>query len=127
MSQDSNVIPWGAQDRFQAHFIVKVSDLGEGSEFLAKTELETKGHFALKQVSDVNWTGGKLAEYLTSDNELKNMILNLPYEDAHIWVEPTKNGVRIHGKWKSSYEFSMSKELFAVYDKIAHHIKNNLY
>ncbi len=124
MSLDPNPTPWGAQDRFQAHFIVKTTSRHDDVDFLAKTELTTKGHFALKQVSDVRWTGGKLAEQLTSDAELKNMITNLSYEDAHIWVEPTKYGIRIHGKWKDSYNFGISKELFAVYDKIAYHIKN---
>ncbi len=117
--------PWGAQDRFQAHFIVKTNQI-VSTEFLAKTKLETKGHFATKKVIGVKWVGGTIAEMLNSDAELTSMITKLPYYDAKIWIEPTRNGIRIHGSWKSSYEFNIDKELFAVYDKIASHVKNAL-
>ena len=126
MLQDLDSVPWGAQDRFQAHYIVKSGSLIALDELLARTELKTQGHFATKKVSAVEWVGGDLARILNSDEELRNMILKLSYKDAHIWVEPTKNGIRIHGKWKSSYELQISKELFQVYDKIASHIKRNL-
>lgn len=126
MSQKLTPTPWGAQDRYQAHFIVKAVNKNENADLLAKTILKTSGHFAQKTVTDVKWVGGSLADQLNSDIELKNMILKLPYSEAHVWIEPTKNGIRIHGKWKSSYEFGISKELFAVYDKIAFHIKNKL-
>jgi len=126
MSQDLDPVPWGAQDRFQAHYIVKPVGQMALDELLARTNLKTSGHFATKKVASVEWVGGDLARVLNSDEELRNMILKLSYKDAHIWVEPTKNGVRIHGKWKSSYELQISKELFQVYDKIASHIKRNL-
>lgn len=125
MSQDMP-IPWGAQDRFQAHYIVKSPNKVSMDELLAKTILQTKGYFASKKVTGVEWMGANLARVLNSDEELRNMILKLSYKDAHIWVEPTKKGVRIHGKWKSSYELQISKELFQVYDRIASHIKGNL-
>ncbi|NHI02426.1 hypothetical protein DYY67_0465 [Candidatus Nitrosotalea sp. TS] len=42
MSQDLNPAPWGAQDRFQAHFIVKTeSQLTDSDNLLAKTTLNT--------------------------------------------------------------------------------------
>jgi hypothetical protein len=126
MSQDLDPVPWGAQDRFQAHYIVKPNGQVALDELLARTNLQTKGHFATKKVAGVEWVGGELARVLNSDEELRNMILKLSYKDAHIWVEPTKNGIRIHGKWKSSYELQISKELFQVYDKIASHIKESL-
>ena len=122
MSQDLKPHPWGAQDRFQAHFIVKTSQIAN-SEFLAKTKLETEGHFATKKVVGVKWIGGTIAETLNSDADLSSMIVKLPYNDAKIWIEPTRNGIRIHGSWKSSYEFRIGKELFAVYDKIASRVK----
>ncbi len=126
MSQDLNPLPWGAQDRFQAHFIVKCENLPYIDDFIAKTRLESKGHFARKTVADVEWVGGELAGLLNSDAELKSMILKLPYKDALIWVEPTKKGIRIHGRWKSSYEMVITKDLFEVYDRIASHIKKRL-
>ena len=123
MKQDLNSIPWGAQDRFQAHFIVKTSLIDSDEDFLVRSKLTTTGHFATKKVSDVEWIGGNLADALNSDNDLKNMMTRLPYVDAQIKVEPTKGGIRIYGKWKDSYNFTITKELFAVYEKIASHIK----
>jgi len=126
MSEDLNSQPWGAQDRFQAHFIVKTGGQIFDAEFLAKTKLKTKGHFATKKVAGVVWVGGNIAETLNSDSDLTNMMVKLPYKDAQIWIEPTRNGIRIHGSWKSSYELGISKELFAVYDKVASHVKRAL-
>ena len=125
MTQDLNPISWGAQDRYQAHFIVKTHNDISDEEFLARPKLETKGHFTSKKVTGVQWIGGILADALNSDAELKTMMTRLSYEDAHITVEPTKDGIRIYGKWKDSYNFTITKELFAVYDRIASHIKLN--
>jgi hypothetical protein len=125
MIQDLNPISWGAQDRYQAHFIVKTHKDMSDEDFLARPKLETKGHFASKKVTGVQWIGGSLADALNSDAELKTMMTRLSYEDAHITIEPTKEGIRIYGKWKDSYNFTLTKELFAVYDRIASHIKLN--
>ena len=70
--------------------------------------------------------GGELAGSLNSDADLKRMMLKLPFVETFIWVEPTKNGMRIHGKWKSGQDLGITKELFDVYDRIASHIKKNL-
>lgn len=122
--QDPNPLPWGAQDRFQAHFIVR-RDLSESDKgFFAETKLSTKGHFGSKKVIGVQWNGGRIADVLNNDTELTNMILKQSVKDASIRIDPTKNGVRIYGKWKDSSEFGISKDLFAIYDKIALHIKN---
>lgn len=126
MTQELNPISWGAQDRYQAHFIVKTNDGVSAEDFLTRPKLETKGHFASKKVTGVQWIGGSLADALNSDAELKNMMTRLSYEDAHITIEPTKGGIRIHGKWKDSYNFTITKELFVVYDRIASHIKREL-
>jgi len=119
-------LPWGAQDRFQAHFIVKANVNQSDDSFLVESKLKTQGHFGSKKVVGVEWVGGKIANTLNADNELTNMITKLSYHDAFIWVDPTKSGIRIHGKWKNSYDLGISKEQFAVYDRIALHIKNNL-
>ncbi|HEX5457223.1 MAG TPA: hypothetical protein VFX64_02425 [Candidatus Nitrosotalea sp.] len=123
MTQDLNPIPWGAQDRYQAHFIVKIHTGCEDPEFLAKPTLQTGGHFAAKRVTGVHWVGGKIADTLNADETLKTMMTKLSPEDAQIQIEPTNSGIRIFGKWKDSYEFTMTKELFAVYDRIALGIK----
>lgn len=124
MEQDLNPISWGAQDRYQAHFIVKILTGCDSEDYLARPTLQTTGHFATKKVTGINWVGGNLADTLNKDDTLKTMITRLPYDDAQIFVEPTKGGVRIFGRWKDSYNFTMTKELFAVYDRIALVIKN---
>ncbi|MGQ0375965.1 MAG: hypothetical protein ACT4OW_00460 [Nitrososphaerota archaeon] len=120
--QDPNPLPWGAQERFQGHFIVK-KDAANSSEYVAQTVLATKGHFGSKIVTDVKWDGGKLAKILNDDSSLKEMITKQSPKNATIFVEPTENAVRIYGKWKTSYEFEITKELFEIYNKIAGHIK----
>jgi len=126
MTQDLNPVSWGAQDRYQAHFIVKTHHTVLEESFLAKPKIQTKGHFASKRVTGIQWIGGTLADVLNSDNELKTMVTKLSFDEAHITVEPTKGGIRIHGIWRDSYNFTLTKELFAVYDRIASHIKREL-
>jgi len=125
--QDPNPLPWGAQDRFQAHFVVQ-QDIGNDVESwrlrrVARTRLKTTGHFGSKKIIGVTWEGGKLAEDLNTDSSLNEMIANQSVNDATIFVDPTDNGIRIYGKWKSSYDFRITKELFEIYNKIAGYIK----
>ena len=121
--QDPNPLPWGAQDRFQAHFIVK-REFGEKAlDFTARTRLKTTGHFGSKKIIGVTWEGGKLADELNSDSSLNGMIVKQSVNDATIFVDPTDNGIRIYGKWKNSYDFSITKELFDIYNNIAGYIK----
>ena len=125
--QDPNPLPWGAQDRFQAHFVVQ-QEIGNDTESwrlrrVARTRLETTGHFGSKKILGVTWEGGKLAEDLNADSSLNEMIANQSVNDAIIFVDPTDNGIRIYGKWKNSYEFSITKELFDIYNNIAGYIK----
>jgi len=85
--------------------------------------LKTTGHFGSKKLIGVTWEGGKLAEDLNTDSSLNEMITKQSINDATIFVDPTDNGIRIYGKWKSSYDFGISKELFEIYNKIAGYIK----
>jgi hypothetical protein len=125
--QDPNPLPWGAQDRFQAHFVVQ-QDIGNDIESwrlrrVARTRLKTTGHFGSKKILGVTWEGGKLAEDLNADSSLNEIIANQSVNDATIFVDPTDNGIRIYGKWKNSFDFGITKELFEIYNKIAGHIK----
>ncbi len=125
--QDPNPLPWGAQDRFQAHFVVQ-QEIGNDIESwrlrrVARTRLKTTGHFASKKILGVTWEGGKLADDLNTDSTLCEMIVNQSVNDATIFVDPTDNGIRIYGKWKNSFDFGITKELFEIYNKIAGHIK----
>ena len=125
--QDPNPLPWGAQDRFQAHFVVQ-QEIGNDTESwrlrrVARTRLKTTGHFGSKKIIGVTWEGGKLAEDLNADSSLNEMIASQSVNDAIIFVDPTDNGIRIYGKWKNSYDFSITKELFDIYNNIAGYIK----
>ncbi len=122
--QDPNPNPWGTQDRFQAHFIVRKEVGKTVGNYTARTKLTTKGHFASKKILKVEWNGpGTLANKLNEDNELNEMILKQTLRDATIYVEPTEGAVRIRNKWKNHLDFGISEELFQIYDRIAGHIK----
>ncbi len=120
--QEPNPLPWGTQDRYQAHFIVR-KNVQNTIDYTARTILSTKGHFGSKKVVGVKWSGGKLAELLNSDASLSKIITKQSVKDATIFVDPADNGIRIYGKWKNSFEFGITKEMFEIYDKIAGHIK----
>ena len=125
MMQDPNPIPWGALDRFQAHFIVR-KETGSGfNNYVAKTKLTTKGYFAAKTIVKVQWIGsGSLASKLNEDNELNELIAKQSIGSATIYVEPTDVAIRIRSKWDNHIAFGITKELFEIYDRIAGHIKS---
>ena len=123
--QDPNPLPWGAQDRYQAHFIVRKNVGSSAINYTAKTILKTQGHFGSKVVTKVEWNGyGDLATKLNSDTELNDMITKQSIKDATIYVEPTDTAVRIRGKWDNHIAFGITKELFEIYDRIAGHTKS---
>ena len=122
--QDTNPMPWGALDRYQAHFIVRKQTGKNSTEYVARTRLITKGHFSSKTILKVEWTGsGILASRLNEDTELNEMIAKQSIDDATIFVEPTEGAIRIRPKWKNHLAFGITKELFEIYDRIAGHIK----
>ena len=123
--QDPNPLPWGALDRYQAHFIVRKNAGSSAINYTAKTILSTKGHFGSKILTKVEWNGyGDLATKLNSDTELNEMIAKQSLKDATIYVEPTDTAVRIRSKWDNHIAFGITKELFEIYDRIAGHIKS---
>ena len=123
--QDPNPLPWGALDRFQAHFIVRKNVDSGHENYLARTILTTNGHFAEKTVSKVEWVGsGSLASKLNADDELNKLIAKQSVKNATIYVEPTNNAVRIRGEWDNHMAFGISKDLFEIYDTIAGHVKS---
>ena len=122
--QEPNPLPWGALDRYQAHFIVRKDTSGNDMSFTARTVLSTKGHFGEKQVAGVSWNGGQIANVLNEDSALNELISKQSVNDATIYIEPTETGVRIRNKWKNHLDFGITKEMFEIYDKIAGHIKS---
>ena len=122
--QDTNPMPWGALDRYQAHFIVRKDTSSDDGNYVAKSILSTKGHFASKTVTSVSWNGpGLIAVKLNEDNELNEMLSKQSVKNASIYIEPTNGAVRIRGKWDNHLAFGITKELFEIYDRIAGHIK----
>jgi hypothetical protein len=123
--QDPNPLPWGALDRYQAHFIVRKNSGSSFADNTAKTVITTKGHFGSKVVTKVQWNGsGELSLKLNADNELNEMIAKQTVKDSTIYVEPTDTAVRIRSKWDNHISFGITKELFEIYDRIAGHIKS---
>lgn len=122
--QDPNPMPWGALDRFQAHFIVRKNIGTSDANFMAKTILTTKGHFGSKTILKVEWDGsGSLASKLNQDHILNEMISKQSVKKATIYVEPTDGAMRIRSNWDNHLSFGITKELFEIYDRIAGHIK----
>ena len=121
--QDTNPMPWGALDRYQAHFIVRKQFGQNDQDYVAKTKLITKGHFSSKTILKVEWNGGSLARRLNEDSELNEMIAKQSIDDATIFIEPTDGAIRIRPKWKNHLSFGITKDLFEIYDRIAGHIK----
>ncbi len=121
--QDPNPLPWGAQDRFQAHFIVR-KQAENSLDLTARTVLNTSGPFGSKKATKVQWEGGKIVDTLNSDSVLNDLIAQQSVDDATITIDPTSKGVRIYGKWKNSFEFNVSKVQFEIFDKIAGHVKS---
>ena len=123
--QDPNPLPWGALDRYQAHFIVRKNAGSSAINYTAKTILKTEGHFGNKVITKVEWNGyGDLATKLNLDTELNEMIAKQSLKDATIYVEPTDTAIRIRSKWDNHIAFGITKELFEIYDRIAGHIKS---
>ncbi len=120
--QDYSISHWGAQDKFQAHFIVKIN-ADYPAKYVAKTILKTEGHFGAKQVSSVSWDGDALAKSLNSDDSLNEMIAKQSVRDATIFVEPSEGGVRIYSKWRTENDFQITKEMYAIYNTIAAHVR----
>ena len=122
--QDTNPMPWGALDRYQAHFIVRKQSGQNDQDYVAKTKLITKGHFTSKTILKVEWNGGgSIARRLNEDTVLNEMIAKQSIDDATIFVEPTDGAIRIRPKWKNHLSFGITKDLFEIYDRIAGHIK----
>ncbi len=120
--QDSTISHWGTQDRLQAHFIVKF-DAVHPAEYVARTILNTEGHFGVKKVKSVMWNGSLLAEELNKDTELNELIAKQSVNDATIFVDPAIKEIRIYGKWNNSHDFKITKDLYTIYNKIAEHIR----
>ena len=122
--QDPTPMIWGAMDRFQAHFIIKVKNKSD-ADLAVKSIPKTSGHFGAKKLTGISWNGaGSLAVSLNADADLNSLILKCTLHDAQIYIEPGTDCVRIRGKWSNRLEFGITKEMFEIYDRIAGHVKS---
>jgi hypothetical protein len=121
--QDPNPILYGALQYYQIHYIVEDIHVANPEALLAKCEPISKGHFKNKKVVDVKWWGGRLAEALQADIELKEMLKAILPQEGEIIVDPVDDHVRIYSKWKHEDDLKFDPTVFKVMDKIAYHIQ----
>lgn len=121
--QDPNPILYGALQYYQIHYIVEDIHVANPEALLAKCEPISKGHFKNKKVVDVKWWGGRLAEALQADIELKEMLKEILPQEGEIIVDPVDDHVRIYSKWKHEDDLKFDPTVFKAMDKIAYHIQ----
>ena len=120
---DANMIPFGALEYYQFHYIVKCKTNLDPAMFLAKCTPITTGHFRNKRVIDVNWSGGRLAEVLEADRDLTEKLKLVLLEEGEIKIDPTGDHIRIYSKWKQDQDLKFDAQIFEVINTIAYHIK----
>jgi hypothetical protein len=124
--QDPTPLPYGLLQYYQVHYILKVES-EENSNFLARCESVTKGHFGSKRVVDVRWTGAeKFAEVLQQDAKLTEMLKEVMLREEEIRVDPLDDHIRIYGKWIHEDTFAFNQVMLEIADRIAGHIKSRL-
>jgi hypothetical protein len=121
--QDPSPIPYGALQYYQIHYIIEDTLIANPEALLAKCEPISKGHFRNKKVVDVKWWGGRLAEVLQADMELKEMLKAILPQEGEIRIDPVDDHVRIYSRWKHEDDLEFDPKVFEVVDKIAYHIQ----
>lgn len=83
-------IPIGTKDKipFEYHHIFRAEIAKEGA-IKAKLKKKTKGIVG-KEVIDISWEGGQLAEMLNLNNEIKSAILRFIQNEDSMKIEPDK-------------------------------------
>jgi hypothetical protein len=95
----------------------------DSATFLAKCTPITKGHFKNKRVVGVRWTGGRIAELLSSDKDLNEHLKLILLAEGEIRIDPVDDLVRIYGKWKHEDDLIVDRKVLEVIDRIAYHVK----
>jgi hypothetical protein len=121
--QDANLPPYGALQYYQIHYIITDTVFPNPESILAKCKPVNKGHFGNKRVVDVKWWGGRLAEILQADAELKEMLKDILQKEGEIRIDPLEDHVRIYGKWKHEDDLEFNPKMFDAVDRIALHIQ----
>ena len=121
--QDVDSPPYGALQYYQIHYIITDTVFPNPESLLAKCKPVNKGHFGNKRVVDVKWWGGRLAEILQADTELKEMLKDVLHQEGEIRIDPLDDHVRIYGKWKHEDDLEFNPKMFDAVDRIASHIQ----
>jgi len=98
-------------------YVVRAPVEGLEKRLDAKSKSIRKGFFS-KDVTDLQWEGGDLAQQLNADADLKAMILSTGLVGLEVRPDKTNRCVRILG-----YPGLPSREHFDLYDRIAHYIR----
>ena len=120
---DPNPLPYGALPYFQIHYLVEPVNVSTPSSYMAKCRAKTKGHFEEKRITEIEWVGGRLAERLSSDKGLTEMLKPLMLKEGEISIDPQKDRVRVYTKWKREDKLQFDPEFFQVVERIARAIK----
>jgi len=121
--QDPNPLPYGALQYFQIHYLIEPVKISNPSSYMAKCRSKTKGHFGNKRVIDIEWIGGRLAERLSSDKELTEMLKPFMIKEGEISIDPQIDRIRVYSKWKREDKLEFDPEFFQVIERIAKAIK----
>jgi hypothetical protein len=117
--------PYGALPYYQTHFVVAGNGRVFEDRLIARTRKKTKGVIR-KEIVDLRWEGGQIADRLNSDSNLKSLLRTVLLEEGDICIDPTENGIRIYGSWKPEFKTEMSRQALETYDMIAGHVKSYL-
>ena len=90
---------------------------------MAKARAKTEGHFEDKNVIDIEWIGGRLAQSLAADKELTEMLKPFMVREGEISIDPQKDRVRLYTKWKREDRLQFDPQFFQVVERIANAIK----
>ena len=61
-----------------------------------------QGSFCQQKITDVKWEGGgRLANILEADVELKEILRQILYEEGELKIDPLEDHIRIYGKWRN--------------------------
>ena len=121
--QDPNPLPYGALPYFQIHYLIEPLKISNASSYMAKCRAKTEGHFGDKKVTEIEWIGGRLAEKLTSDKELTDMLKPFMLKEGEISIDPQKDRIRVYTKWKREDKLEFDPQFFQVVERIAGAIK----
>ena len=122
-SRNAEVTTYGALQYYQTQYVVECKTVLDSATFLAKCTPVTKGHFKNKRVVGVRWTGGRIAELLSSDKDLNEHLKLILLAEGEIRIDPVDDLVRIYGKWKHEDDLIVDRKVLEVIDRIAYHVK----